>query len=411
MCCAKKVVKKIAGEHTKCCITNPYDERRDACCNKKIIPKIPGRSECCHGRMIDPRKEFCCDFKIQKRKFGKSTGCCRLGLWKYTMYNTDSHICCARELRPRFTKYARRHEREEAKKRISCCNQAAYDTKHEICCGLRVHKRKNRAERCCGSRTYDRSRYICCDGRKYRFNRKKLVEQRGNTYCCGKRKYDRRRAQCILAKKNYKIVSLNWKKPKTPNKSNKIPSIEIFLAGTTSKPFKPEVFTLPTVDPDFDPFGAWNKKTTSRPKILSKKSDPFVLPTFDPNGGLDPFEAWKNSKKTTPRPNTTPNPFVLPNLGTLDPFEAWANKKTTHSPNTTPNPFALPNLGTLDPFEAWANKKTTHSLNTTPNPFVLPNLGTLDPFEAWANKKTTRSPNTTPNPFVATRFRKTRPIC
>ena len=89
--------------------------------------------------MINPEREFCCDFRIQKKQYGVATGCCRLALWKYTMYNKVSHICCARELQPRFSKYARGHSaRIAARSRISCCNQRAYDTEHEICCGLRV---------------------------------------------------------------------------------------------------------------------------------------------------------------------------------------------------------------------------------------------------------------------------------
>ena len=105
----------------------------------QVIPKKPGLTECCHGRMIDPRVDFCCDFKISPRKHGKNTGCCRLALWKYTMYNKATDICCARELRRRFSKYERgRVNIAKAMSRMSCCNQHAYDTKYEICCGLRV---------------------------------------------------------------------------------------------------------------------------------------------------------------------------------------------------------------------------------------------------------------------------------
>ena len=55
------------------------------------------------------------------------------------MFNKATKICCARELRPRFSKYERGSvNKAKAMSRMSCCNQYAYDTKHEICCGLRV---------------------------------------------------------------------------------------------------------------------------------------------------------------------------------------------------------------------------------------------------------------------------------
>ena len=132
--------------------------RRVVCCMLyifflllQIIPIVPGLSECCHGKMINPQEKFCCDFKIQDREYGASTGCCRLALWKYIVYNKNKHICCARELQERkpyrpkskFSFIARQEkmgplEHAKAMARVSCCNQRAYDTLHQICCALRV---------------------------------------------------------------------------------------------------------------------------------------------------------------------------------------------------------------------------------------------------------------------------------
>jgi len=54
----------------------------------------------------------------------------------------DRHICCSRELQPRFSNWMRgsSKKREEGRTRISCCNQQTYDTKYQICCGLRVSR-------------------------------------------------------------------------------------------------------------------------------------------------------------------------------------------------------------------------------------------------------------------------------
>ena len=36
VCCAGKIVDKVAGEHTKCCINKPYDSRYSSCCNANV---------------------------------------------------------------------------------------------------------------------------------------------------------------------------------------------------------------------------------------------------------------------------------------------------------------------------------------------------------------------------------------
>lgn len=88
---------------------------------------MPGKDKCCFRKMMDSRKSICCDYGIKQRIYGRDTGCCRMGLWKYEMFNNKEQICCSRNIEKRTAGYS-----------TGCCNQKAFDVKKEICCDLKV---------------------------------------------------------------------------------------------------------------------------------------------------------------------------------------------------------------------------------------------------------------------------------
>lgn len=304
VCCTERKAPKIAGEHTKCCLYTSYDSRIDSCCNKKTIPREPGKDKCCMGRMIDSRLQICCDFKIKDKIYGESTDCCRLGLWKYQMFDNKKRICCSRSLNKRESKF---DSSKQAAERISCCNQTPYDTKHEICCGLLVRERMYSNGRCCGYREYDRSKKICCEGLLWPL-------RHSSEFCCGRRKYNRRQHECKLKDGKYRVVRIGFRATTTPlPKTIKIPD---WLFETTPKPFiLPTFFLKKTAIPAWDPFSKFplpDLPVKSKKSIQLPSEKPEIRPWLKESNGEKEKLPWLNVKDR--KPDTTINPFVIPDF-------------------------------------------------------------------------------------------------
>lgn len=125
-CCEGHVVRRVGGDHAKCCGVHTYDSRFFFCYQRLIYPL-------CRKLTYNPRTQKCCTGVVNPRTGGDHSSCCYTksydgrvnfcyekkvyGKCQSKSYNPHSYICCENKIRPHV-----------GGKDTKCCKDKSYDS-------------------------------------------------------------------------------------------------------------------------------------------------------------------------------------------------------------------------------------------------------------------------------------------
>ncbi|XP_052698861.1 usherin-like isoform X1 [Crassostrea angulata] len=215
-CCNGTVTSKLNLDNLysiECCKDQTYDTRWSLCCDGVLhTDKSPDTHNCSgtnvyrlkqeNGNLLtnshldrttvsddtkakrflrvcgvankyDPKQNMCCNGTLYP--FNVDISCC-----DNAVYNKRTQLCCGGQLRPRSV----------LNESVECCGTSPYNSKESLCCNGCLYENKNPEKyHCCGSKPYTFYKDMCCKSEVYEWSDKSL--------CCGNRTYNRDLQYCF----------------------------------------------------------------------------------------------------------------------------------------------------------------------------------------------------------------------